>query len=178
MTTNQYELTSKEKAVLYMLHSGIHSDNIDSLLLFTETTKNKLLNLNLIVEISDSVYIPDFSNDVMLNPDKTKFVLTNLAASALTNNAVILQYPLEQNSTITSYDKTIQTMSDSAVEALCCSQINNSFYNRLSVNQKRVLLQHLLDNSIELSMGQELINKWYVRLAKSIEYYKKKQKLN
>lgn len=86
-----------------------------------------------------------------------------------------IQYPLTVKGRVKSYNKVIQSMSNEAVNALCCAMVSNGFFNKISTSNTRIVIQHLLDCNNHFKWGEELISKTMGKLDSSIKYFKAKK---
>lgn len=132
---NNFKLSNQEQACLLLIKEGLSLIPKD---IFTDTVKSRLLGLKL-VQLDDN--------------KETSWTITHLGIKAI-DQKVAIKYPLHAK--LTNYNNVINTMTDSAKNALLCSQMNNHFFDDIPVPTLRVLIQSFIDKGLYRKFGNEL----------------------
>lgn len=89
---------------------------------------------------------------------------------------VIVKYPLTKKGRVGDYNKVIQSMSNSAANALLCAMVNNNFMQKIDTSNTRVFMQYMLDNKNHYKWGKDLIGKMHNELSQSVSFFLKEKK--
>lgn len=152
-TEIEFRLTDEQQAILLLIKCG--KDN--ELHPKWKNLVDSLFKLNLIQ------YKPNTLDELMLTVKGEDCIV----------KSIIVKYPLESKGDIGSYNKTVQSMEPTAINALICAMINEDGFKKIPKKTARVLGQHLLDISFVKEWGSILIDKWFTELTKSRLYFKK-----
>lgn len=149
----EFRLTDEQQAILLLIKCG--KDN--ELNPKWKNLVDSLFKLNLIQ------YKPNTLDELMLTVKGEDCIV----------KSIIVKYPLESKGDIGSYNKTVQSMEPTAINALVCAMINEKTFSKIPKKTARVLGQHFLDISFFKEWGSILIDKWFVELTKSRLHFKK-----
>jgi ABC-type tungstate transport system permease subunit len=89
---------------------------------------------------------------------------------------VIVRYPLTKSGRVGDYNKVIESMSESAANALICAMVNSKFMKKIDTSNTRVFIQSLIDDKNYYKWGKDLIAKLHVELGNSLSFFLKEKK--
>ena len=112
-TMTDTKLTKQQELLIRLLDYGTNSSMLPDDL-FTETNKEELLSLNLIIKIGEN----DYS-------------ITQKAKTIIETGGFIIKYPLaDDKGNVSNYNDTLKNMSETALRALGLSIINTETIKR------------------------------------------------
>lgn len=119
-------------------------------------------------------------NNNYIKPSSKGYVITENGFQFLEkfkkpDDNVIIRYPMQSGGTIRDYNKTLETSSAEARNALVCAITNTDAMRDIDPNIFRTFMQYLLNNKYHKKMGKTLISKWTAILNESLEFFNKKE---
>lgn len=119
-------------------------------------------------------------NNEYIRPSSKGYQLTEkgylfIEAFSKPDNNIVIRYPMQSAGTIKDYNKTLDTSSKEAKNAIVCAITNTDSMRDVDPNVFRTFMQYILNKKYHKKMGRVLIEKWVNVLNESLEFFNNKE---
>lgn len=115
---------------------------------------------------------------IQLKPNTVNELMMTIKGEDCMAKSILIKYPMHTKGDVGSYNRTVSSMSNEAVNALFCALMSERAFEKIPKITARVLGQHLLDVGFYKLWGSVLIGKYLEQCKTSLKFFTSMEKKN